>query len=88
MTKDEYETKCEEFEVKLQKYVKEISKLHFFTEPKCFYTAANIFKKAEELFSDGLYEELYWLAKQRDEIEPPEEELDIIKDSDGFKAGE
>ncbi len=42
----------------------------------------------EELFSDGLLDEVHYLAGESDQIDPPESEMDILKDSDGFLLGQ
>ncbi len=88
MNRQQFEEKKEEFEEKFKKY-----QAHFKPIPGCiergeFDTAALCLKVAENLFSDGLYEELNYLESESENIDPPESEMDIIKDSDGFRVGE
>ena len=88
MTKDQFEEKTEEFESKLGIYTENIQMINGLIESKCFRTAAILIKESEALFSDGLLEELNYFADEFHKIDPPESEMDIIRDSDGFRVGE
>lgn len=88
MTKDEFEEKTDEFERKFEKYQAHCNPIAGLIERGDFYTAALQLKLAESLFSDGLYEELNYLASESDDIDPPMHEMEITKASDGFKIGE
>jgi len=88
MNKDEFEEKTVELERLLGIYGNNIKMIRGLVESKFFREAVVVIEQAEDMFSDGLFEELNYFAKESSQIEPPEHELDIIKDSDGFGAGE
>ncbi len=88
MKRHEFEEKTDEFERKFEKYQAHCKPIALMIERGEFYSAANQLQIAEDLFSDGLFEELNYLASESDDIDPPRHEMDICKASDGFRVGE
>ena len=88
MNKNEFEEKTEEFERKFKKYQAYFKPIPGCIETGEFRVAALLLRLAEGSFSDGLLEELHYLAGESENIDPPESEIDIIKDSDGYRVGE
>jgi len=83
MNRGQFEEYKEDFERKFDKYQAHCKAIPGCIERGEFHTAALQLKIAEGLFSDGLFEELNHMAKESNEIDPPEIEMDIIRDSDG-----